>query len=30
VERLPAERAIAEQIRTFKRIRLPAARSASA
>jgi predicted TIM-barrel enzyme len=24
VERLPAERAIAEQIRTFKRIRLPA------
>ena len=30
VERLPAERAIAEQIRTFKRIRLPAARSTSA
>jgi predicted TIM-barrel enzyme len=30
VERLPAERAIAEQIRTFKRIRLPASRSTSA
>ena len=29
VERLPAERAIAEQIRTFKRIRLPAPASAS-
>ena len=30
MERLPAERAIAEQIRTFKRIRLPAERTASA
>jgi hypothetical protein len=29
VERLPAERAITEQIRTFKSIRLPAKKGAS-